>query len=555
MAWGSSGTLRPELAERLSSRWSDAEQYDPDAEHLREDLLEDAAHERNVHFLCLEVGMALFIGVIAAYLLFKTRAMEVPEADVRSLVFGLICLAASCVWIVLSRAYGSLSESDLPGANKLSMILREAQWATLLGATALLGSFLWAPLQTWLARVLVAWLVAVCVEQLIRAILTWRKEPAEGDDPAPPYTLAIRESLLTYGNPLTSLLESFERRFGVSFRSSWTIRFVRRAFLPILLLAGLLYWGLTSLTLVGPSEIGLRESFGQFDRKLEPGLHFKWPWPFGKVRRFEVKRIHMTSIGADPEEGHAEHHSHAILWTQKPPHEQFSWVLGTGTDMVSVDALVYYKIREDLDGLLNYAYHSQNPVTALHGFAMRSLMEHTRSATLDEVLSVDRARYAERLKSDLRQYAAENQLGIEVVDLALMSLHPPTEAAAAYLDVISAEIDKVRYEVEAEGDSKARVYEAKKTSGELVAEAKAKAARRVGEAVEESAEFVAIGEAFEASPEAFRLRMSGDVLAEVLGSKPLTLVDPEFVGGSGRMMLDLRPPRKQTDAAETRFGN
>ncbi|MFW6169452.1 MAG: SPFH domain-containing protein [Planctomycetota bacterium] len=551
MAWGSGESLRTDLAERLSARWGDEEEYEPDAEHLRQDLLEDATHDRNVHFLCLQVGAALLVGGIATYLLFKMRAVEVPEAGMRSLVFGLICLAASCVWIVLSRSYAAISEADLPGARKLSMVLREAQWVTLLGAAALLGSFLWAPLETWLARILVAWVAAVCVEQLIRSVLIWRKQPVGGEDPAPPYSLALRESLLIHGNPLTSLLESFERRVGVSFRSSWTIRFIRRAFVPILVLAGLLYWGLTSLTLVGPSEVGLRESFGQFDGRLEPGLHFKWPWPFGHVRRFEVKRIYVSAVEANPEEEHAEHDSHAILWTKKPPHEQFPLVLGTATDMVTVDAVIYYTIREDLDGLLDYAYHTQNPVIALQGFAMRCLMEHTRSATLEEVLSVDRAQYARRLKEDLRQYVADNRLGIEVVDLALMSLHPPTEAAAAYLDVISAEIDKVRYEMESEGDKRARIQEAEKTSGELVAEAKAQAARRVGEAVEESAEFVAMGEAYESSPDAFRLKMSGDVIAEVLGSKPLTLVDPGFIEGRGEMMLDLRPAHEQTDAAAT----
>ncbi|MGM0490332.1 MAG: SPFH domain-containing protein [Planctomycetota bacterium] len=553
MAWGPSESLRTEVAERLSSRWGDEEEYEPDAEHLRQDLLEDATHDRNVHFLFLQVGAALLIGAIATSVLFKIRAAETPEVGMRSLVFGLICLAASCVWIVLSRSYAALSESDLPGARKLSMVLREAQWATLLGAAALLGSFLWAPLETWLARVLLAWLVAVCVEQLIRSVLIWRKRPVEGDDPVPPYSLALRESLLVHGNPLTSLLESFERRFGVSFRSSWTIRFIRRAFVPILVLSGLLYWALTSLTLVGPSELGIRESFGQFAGKLEPGLHLKWPWPFGKVRRFEVKRIHVASMGAEEsEEDHGRHRPRAILWTEAHAHGEFALVLGTGTDAVSVDALVYYKIREDMEGLLDYAYHTQNPVAALQGFGMRCLMEHTRSATLEEVLSVDRARYSARLKRDLRQYVADNRLGIDVVDLALINLHPPTDAAAAYLDVISAETDKIRYQVEAEGEKQARIQEAEKTSGELVANAKAKAARRVGEAIEESAQFVAMGEAFESSPEAFRLRMSGDVISEVIGSKPLTLVDPGFIKGHNEMMLDLRPPQSRTDAAETR---
>ena len=546
----SNASASARFVDRLSSRWGDGEEYEPDAEDVRQALREDLAHDRNVHFLFLELGPALVLGAIAVYTLARVKAVETPTPETQLLVFGLICLAASCVWFVLARSFESLSERETPGASKLGMLLRETQWASLLGAAALLGSLLWAPLETWMARLLIAWVVAICGEQLIRAAIAWRREPIESDDPVPPYLLTLRQSLLVHGNPLTSLFESFERRFGVSFRSSWTIRFMQRAFVPMLLLSGMMYWGLTSLTLIGPSEVGLRESFGVVDGQLGPGLHGKVPWPFGVVRRFDVKRIYSARVGA--EAGEEVHRPRAILWSKSHAHEEFPLVLGTGTDAVSVDALIYYKIREDSKGLLDFAYHTQDPIAALQGYAMRSLMEHTRSATLDEVLSVDRAEYANRIEADMRQYVTDNHLGIEIVDLALINLHPPIASAAAYLDVISAEIDAVRFQLEAEGENKSRIQEAEKESGQMIANARAAAARRVGQAVEESAQFVAVGGAFALEPEAFKLRMSGDTVAEVLGSKPLTLIDPTFFDGNGQIMLDLRRGKRRTDAAELR---
>ena len=202
--------------------------------------------------------------------------------------------------------------------------------------------------------------------------------------------------------------------------------------------------------MVGPSEQGLRESFGVVSGQLGPGLHWKLPSPFGEVRHFDVKRIRAARIGGNGEEG--KHLPKAILWSKVHAHHEFPLVLGSGTEAISVDALVFYKIREDPQGLLDYAYQMQNPVDALQGYAMRSLMEHTRSATLDEVLSVDRAKYAERLENDLRQHADRNRLGIDIVDLALVNIHPPVASAAAYLDVISAGIDAVRLEMEADGE-------------------------------------------------------------------------------------------------------
>ena len=225
-------------------------------------------------------------------------------------------------------------------------------------------------------------------------------------------------------------------------------------------------------------------------------------------------------------------------------------MLGSGTEAISVDALVYYKIREDPQGLLDYAYQMQNPIDALQGYAMRSLMEHTRSATLDEVLSVDRAEYAERLEDDLRQYVDQNRLGIDIVDLALVNIHPPVASAAAYLDVISAGIDAVRFQMEAEGEKKSQIQDAERDSAHMIADAQAKAAKRVGVALEESAQFLALGQAFSVAPDAYILRISGDTIAEVLGAKPITLIDPIFVDGRGEMMLDLRPRMDRSDAAE-----
>ena len=534
---------------RRRHRWGDQD-YEPEPQELRQTLLEDATHSRHVHFLFLELGPVVAIGAIAVYFLTRIGPSEEPISQTAVTVFGLLCLAASCAWIVFARSYETLAEEDLSGAGALALVFRETQWASLLGAAGLLGSLMWAPLQHWVARVLVAWIVAICIEELVRAIITWRHAPSVGEDPLPLRPLALRQSLLVHGNPLTSLFEAFERRFGVSFRSSWTIRFVHRALLPVLLVSGLLYWGLTCLTLIGPSEKGVRESFGVVDGQIGPGLHCKLPWPFGQVRRFDVKRIRSVHIGSEEEE--SKHRPTAILWSKAHAHEEFALVLGTGTEAVSVGALLYYKIREDPEGFLDYVYHTQNPIDALHGYAMRALMEHTRSATLEEVLSVDRAEYANRLEEDLRQYVAQNHLGVEIVDLALINQHPPVAAAAAYLDVISAEIDGVRFQFEAEGKRKARIQGAETESGRTIADGKVRAAKRVGLATEESAQFVTVGQAFSVAPEAFKLRMSGDTVSEILGAKPLTLIDPTFVDGEGEMMLDLRLGTRRTDAAELR---
>ena len=48
--------------------------------------------------------------------------------------------------------------------------------------------------------------------------------------------------------------------------------------------AALLWLG-TGLFTVGPGEVGMRLRFGRIlASDLEPGLHFRWPWPFENHR-------------------------------------------------------------------------------------------------------------------------------------------------------------------------------------------------------------------------------------------------------------------------------
>jgi regulator of protease activity HflC (stomatin/prohibitin superfamily) len=172
----------------------------------------------------------------------------------------------------------------------------------------------------------------------------------------------------------------------------------------------------------------------------------------------------------------------------------------------------------------------------MEGYAYRALMQQTRTATLGQVLSANRAEFAQRVEDSLRHYVTANRLGINIVDVALINLHPPVEAAPDYLDVISARIDAERLQTEANAERLVTVQDSQTKSSTAISTAQVEAARRVGAALEESAEFIAVGKAYEVAPEAFRFRMRGDILSDTLSKQPWLLIDKSFAGE----YLDLR---------------
>ena len=112
--------------------------------------------------------------------------------------------------------------------------------------------------------------------------------------------------------------------------------------------------------------------------------------------------------------------------------------------------------------------------------------------------------------------------------MSLINLHPPVEVAGSYLDVINAELNSKQVVTVADGDSAKRILEAERDSNGRLATAKIDAAKRVSVAGQESAEFMAVGEAFTAAPETYRLRLWFEAFERVLARRRLFIVDSEL---------------------------
>ena len=287
---------------------------------------------------------------------------------------------------------------------------------------------------------------------------------------------------------------------------------------------------------------GVRESFGRIaGEPLKPGLHFKLPWPCGRIRTFDVKTVHQLPIGfVEEEQAISRKEPRALLWTRGHAKEEFALVLGGGTELVVVNALLYFKIAEDPQGFMDYVYRQSAQEEALSAFAYRALMEETRGRTLDAVLSADRSAFSSSLADSVRRQAREARLGLEVVDLALINLHPPIEAAGSYLDVINARLDAHRQVTEAEGKKEVAILTAQTAGITAIADARIEGSRRVAAAASLAAEFTALSQAYRVGPDVFRMRLWIEAQESALAGQRLFLIDSTLLGEGGELLLDTR---------------
>jgi len=486
-------------------------------------------------------SVASIVGVLALLHLLS-QALGVLPNEPGIAAPGIFCLAVTFVWLVISRSLASISPEVLPGANSISLAFREAQWCGLLSAAAFLLAPVYPLVPLIVGRLLLIWVAVIAAEYLTRMIGGVFVPPQAAFPVAPPVQSLLRQSLFAASNPLHGASDAAERWLGVSLRSNWAITFIKRSVLPLAALLALLAWGLTSLTIVETHQMGVREHLGRVaGEPLKPGLHVSLPWPLGRIRAFPVKTVQQLPIGfVESDETLDVQKPRTLLWTRPHAKEEFALVLGGGSELVAVNASVYFKIAEDRDQFLNYVYRQFAAEEFLTAFAYRALMEETRGRTLDEVLSADRAQFSRRIAQSVRQQARAAALGLEVVDFAMLNQHPPMEAGGSYLDVINARLDAGRRVTEAEGVKQTALLSAQTRSASAVAAAQAERSRRVSAALGEVAEFRGVITAKDERTQLLRLRLWIESLENALVNQRLFLVDRTLLDEGGEILLDTR---------------
>jgi regulator of protease activity HflC (stomatin/prohibitin superfamily) len=332
---------------------------------------------------------------------------------------------------------------------------------------------------------------------------------------------------------LRGLADVAEQRLGLSLRSAWAIGFVRRSLGALLASLIGLVWLSTMLVVIGPQEEGIRLRFGRLASRIpvSPGLHLKWPWPLETVDRYSVMRVQTLALG------YAGPPKDSLLWARTHAGEEYQLLLGDGRELLSVDATVSYRIRD----IVAFAFGSQNTRETLEALAYQLLMRETIASDLDRVLTADRTEFGRRFAGALQRACDEQGLGLDVLHVGFISLHPPVGIATAYEDVVSAEIERETRAARARTYQEATVPAAQAEATRQVQEAEAAGARRLADAKGAAVRFLATLGASRAGSELFRFRRRLEALEEGLAGRSLFIVDHRLRTGAGELWLDVRP--------------
>ena len=278
------------------------------------------------------------------------------------------------------------------------------------------------------------------------------------------------------------LLSYLEKNTGITMRSLWSIQLIKRSLPYAALLAALLLWGATGVSLVESHQEGAHYRMGRLQEEtLAPGLHITLPWPIDRVEIYDTGTVNTMTIGYVAE-GEADN-----VWTEAHGAEEYRLLLGGGNELVSVNLRIMYRIGD----LRAYLTSTASPELLMSSAAYEIVTLYTIERDLNTMLSTDREQFAAEFREKLSAHIAPYQTGIEITDIVLESIHPPVEVAAVYQALISADIQASQILLDAGSYYVQAVEFSRVQAQDLIAAAKIAGIESVADASAAVAEFKA----------------------------------------------------------------
>lgn len=331
----------------------------------------------------------------------------------------------------------------------------------------------------------------------------------------------------------SGVISYLEENTGITMRSLWSIRLIRQI-LPIMaVFILLLCWVSSGIVQIDAHQEGALYRLGKLQAEtLKPGIHMTLPWPFDKVE------VHNTQSPRKVVIGYVSNGGEDNTWTDGHA-EEYRFLLGGGNEIVSINLQVEYRISD----LSRFLRSSASAESLLSAAAYEIVTDQTISTDIDSFLSVDRTKFSENFLKELEERLAGYELGIQVTNVVLESIHPPVEVAWIYQEVISAGIRAKKYILEAERSANMKISWSYKEAEAEVSSATTAHHRAVAAAEESVASFMAALEACENEPSAYRYYKYMNALTQAYQKGVLILVG-DGVDSASLIIGDLERPKE-----------
>jgi len=290
----------------------------------------------------------------------------------------------------------------------------------------------------------------------------------------------------------------------------------------LILLAAVAFWGLSGFFRVQPDELGVVMRFGKYTRDARPGLNYHLPYPVETVLLPKVTRVNRIDIGMRLVEDLRRGST-----VRDVPEE--SLMLTGDENIVDVDFSVFWVIKPA--GAADYLFNIQMPEGTVKAVAESAMREIVGRSDIQPILTGARQNIETRVQELMQKILDFYGAGIQVTQVQLQKVDPPSQVIDSFRDVQAARADLERAQNEAQTYANRVVPEARGRAAQITQSAEAYREQTVAEARGQTARFLSVYEEYKKAPEVTRQRMYLETMERLLGNNPTIILDSGGTNG------------------------
>ena len=169
--------------------------------------------------------------------------------------------------------------------------------------------------------------------------------------------------------------------------------------LLIALAALLVLWFASGIYMVSPGHVGVVRTFGKETARTEPGLHYRFPWPFQRTDVVSVEQIRRIEVGF--EAGRRVYEEALML---------------TGDEnIVEAQMVVQYRVADPT----KFLFRLHEPEVTLRTATEVALRSAVGGMTIDEVMVENRAKVQDETRVFVQRLMDAYQSGVVITEVKL----------------------------------------------------------------------------------------------------------------------------------------
>jgi membrane protease subunit HflK len=384
-----------------------------------------------------ELKISIFIGsillCISSAVLWNVITSEPAELK-RPLLTGLFFLIFSAGSYLLYRVQTGVGQKEQSAALHADGIhsRADALISFLTGLTLLIFYYFNINLDRYMGGLIAFIIFLFSMEILLNSMLCFVREK---DTYTQEYTTANivgmlfrRQTYKKVGNFLSDvLLPPGKQDFKQGLIKGFHI--ARKLILLLMISTVCITYFSTCFYVVDTGHHGIKLRFGKIINSAEPdpaGLHLKFPWPFESSMTLNTQKISTLTVGNQIIPGRP------LIWAQEHG-DNMAFISGDNTLFLPYTS-IHFKIKDPTA----YYTHSKEPEKLIKSMALSLLTREFSCRKFYDLALYKRIEWIKQVSTNLQNALDSLDCGIEIVNINVQDLHPPSTVSPSFENVVAA---------------------------------------------------------------------------------------------------------------------